>query len=351
MRRVHPAGSTSTTTARYDYNAGGERIRTETYPSTGVTRVTLATYLPDGKLLGETVYNNNALAEQREYVWMDDTPVAMHATKLGAGETVTDSQTYYLHTDHRDTPYEATNSAGTLVWLFLDDLSPSGEGYVVNMNGGPISPINLRFPGQYFDSEAWLNYNYHRHYWPQLGRYTQPDPTGLEGGLNPYLYANGNPLAFTDPLGLQPRIAPLTQAVRNEFASMQAPALIAQIQRMNPSYSYPIMRPAGSGYTMADVQFLQRELERHVADSCFSPAVRPPQMSPYFEPPTNPPQLPPTAIPPGWRIREGAPTEFYPNGYWKLEKPMTDGSWRPINPSTMKPGTRPETHIEFPKGK
>jgi len=45
---------------------------------------------------------------------------------------------------------------------------------------------------------------------------------------------------------------------------------------------------------------------------------------------------------------EMSPTTQYPNGYWKLEKPMSNGGWQPINPSNMKPGTRPETHIPLP---
>lgn len=70
--------------------------------------------------------------------------------------------------------------------------------------------------------------------------------------------------------------------------------------------------------------------------------------TPNFQPPTNPPQLPPTTVPPGHRVRQMPPTQQYPNGYWKLEKQLPGGNWQPINPSTMKPGTRPETYVPFP---
>jgi RHS repeat-associated protein len=73
-----------------------------------------------------------------------------------------------------------------------------------------------------------------------------------------------------------------------------------------------------------------------------------PKPSPKFQTPTNPPQCPPATIPAGWRVRRMPPTEQYPNGYWRLEKPMKDGSWQPIDPSTMKPGSPAQTHIPLP---
>jgi len=69
------------------------------------------------------------------------------------------------------------------------------------VGGGGLAP-GLRFPGQYYQPETGLYYNYHRDYDPDTGRYLQPDPIGLAGGLNPYVYANANPLRFVDPLGL-----------------------------------------------------------------------------------------------------------------------------------------------------
>ncbi|MFB7075614.1 RHS repeat-associated core domain-containing protein, partial [Streptomyces sp. NPDC056290] len=60
----------------------------------------------------------------------------------------------------------------------------------------------LRFPGQYFDAESGLHYNYFRYYDPVSGRYISPDPLGLTAGPDDYAYVI-NPLTWSDPLSLQ----------------------------------------------------------------------------------------------------------------------------------------------------
>ncbi|WP_422730704.1 RHS repeat-associated core domain-containing protein [Marinobacterium iners] len=63
--------------------------------------------------------------------------------------------------------------------------------------------FSLRYPGQYYDEETGLHYNYFRDYDPSTGRYIESDPIGLEGGLNTYLYVGANPLQLIDPFGLE----------------------------------------------------------------------------------------------------------------------------------------------------
>jgi RHS repeat-associated protein len=61
---------------------------------------------------------------------------------------------------------------------------------------------NVRFPGQYFDDETGLHYNWHRFYDPETGRYISADPIGLDGGVNLYAYVSNDPVNWIDPLGL-----------------------------------------------------------------------------------------------------------------------------------------------------
>jgi len=88
-----------------------------------------------------------------------------------------------------------TDHQGEVVWQA--DYLPFGETGVV----GTVEN-NFRFPGQYFDQETGLYYNYFRHYNPVTGRYLTPDPIGLARGINLYAYCLNNSIILIDPWGL-----------------------------------------------------------------------------------------------------------------------------------------------------
>ncbi|MFY9260520.1 MAG: RHS repeat-associated core domain-containing protein [Gallionella sp.] len=111
-------------------------------------------------------------------------------------------RTYYIHSDHLDSPRSITNSAGQEVWRW-DNTDPFGNN-IANENPAKLGTFtfNLRFPGQYFDRETGLHYNVNRDYNPAVGRYIESDPIGLQGGINTFGYVGGNPLGAVDLRGL-----------------------------------------------------------------------------------------------------------------------------------------------------
>ncbi len=71
-----------------------------------------------------------------------------------------------------------------------------------NPSGAGAFDFPLRFPGQYFDRETNLAYNWMRDYDSKIGRYVEADPIGLRGDSNVYAYVGSNPMSRIDPQGL-----------------------------------------------------------------------------------------------------------------------------------------------------
>jgi RHS repeat-associated protein len=137
-----------------------------------------------GHIIAETNQSGQMLAE---YIYLGDQLLAM----IKPGETA-----YYYYSDHLETPQVLTDGAGSFAWKAV--YTPFGEA-VISI-GNVENPF--RFPGQYYDQETGLHYNYFRYYNPQTGRYITPDPIGLEGGINLFVYVAGNPVRWIDRWGL-----------------------------------------------------------------------------------------------------------------------------------------------------
>ncbi|MDD5276961.1 MAG: RHS repeat-associated core domain-containing protein [Methylovulum sp.] len=136
-------------------------------------------------------YNNGARLQ--EHIWLGDQPVAI----------INGNGIFPVLSDHLNTPRQIINANKQLRWQW-DNSDPFGANAPdTNPQGLGGFAYNLRFSGQYWDSETGLFYNYFRVYDPKAGRYTQSDPIGLWGGLNTYTYVGNNPVNWIDPLGLE----------------------------------------------------------------------------------------------------------------------------------------------------
>ncbi|MFF3000558.1 putative T7SS-secreted protein [Streptomyces sp. NPDC057950] len=119
-----------------------------------------------------------------------------------------DRRFFAIATDLVGTPTELIDESGGIAWRSRSTL----WGATAWARDG-ITYTPLRFPGQYYDSETGLHYNFFRHYDPETGRYTSPDPLGLAPAPNPVGYVD-NPTTASDPLGLMPNYTKEERAKR-----------------------------------------------------------------------------------------------------------------------------------------
>ncbi len=165
----------------YVHNGQGQRVS----KSNGTQ--TLFVYDEAGQLIGE--YDNTGTAVL-EHVWFNGAPVAV----------LDGTSNHYVHTDQLGTPRVITDG-NSVIWRWASDAFGTTAAQEDPDGDSADFTYNLRFPGQYYDDETGVHYNYFRAYDPSTGRYLESDPIGLYGGLNTYAYVDSDPLSAIDPFG------------------------------------------------------------------------------------------------------------------------------------------------------
>lgn len=171
------------TTATYTYDPFGRRI------SKNVAGETTYYVYADEGLIGEYDAQGSL---QKGYGWKPNGIWGTDPVFMIEGGSY-----YFYQNDHLGTPQKLVDEGGNVVWSA--EYTAFGEAVV-----DPASTVenNLRFPGQYFDEETNLHYNWQRYYDVEAGRYAQVDPIGFfAGDFNTFRYTRNNSLNYVDPSG------------------------------------------------------------------------------------------------------------------------------------------------------
>jgi RHS repeat-associated protein len=182
-RLVHVEDGTGTINANYYDDPFGRRL----WKDVGGVR-TYFFYSEEG-LIAE--YDASG-TEIRSYGYKPDSTWTTDPLWLKEGGSY-----YWYQNDHLGTPQKLTAQDGTVVWSA--QYTAFGEAVI------DLATVenNLRFPGQFYDDETGLHYNFNRYFNPKIGRYLRVDPIGFLGGdTNLYEYTKDNPVNRFDALGL-----------------------------------------------------------------------------------------------------------------------------------------------------
>ena len=174
----------------YLYDASGARIGRIAVDGVGDPVISTNYFVIDyvdglKRPLAETDASGGIL---RYYVW-SGSRLLCHIEANG--------DTYYYHSDELGSTLALTDESGNVT----DQFAYMPYGYATH-TGSTETPFQwLAGYGVYYDSDTDLHLTLHRAYSSKMKRFISPDPLGIDGGANVYMWANMNPLYFVDPSG------------------------------------------------------------------------------------------------------------------------------------------------------
>ncbi|MCM2411183.1 DUF6531 domain-containing protein [Streptomyces sp. RKAG290] len=187
---------------RYLYDPLGRRIAKQRLQAQSDAVGEEVSFTWDGTTLCEQITTAEGLANPVALTWDHDglRPVTQMERILSASapQDTVDERFFAVVTDLIGTPTELIDESGSLAWYTRSTLWGT-----TTWSTTSIAYTPLRFPGQYFDPETGLHYNFHRHYDPETARYVSVDPLGIAPSPNSDAYV-ANPHTGADPFGLSP---------------------------------------------------------------------------------------------------------------------------------------------------
>ncbi|MDX3180181.1 DUF6531 domain-containing protein [Streptomyces sp. ME02-7008A-1] len=187
---------------RYHYDPLGRRINKQRLAADQKAVVEQVDFTWDGTTLCEQTTRAENIPNPVTLTWnhrgLNPLTQTERITTTDADQHDIDSRFFGIITDLLGTPTQLVDEEGTVAWHSRATLWGS-----TTWTKRSTAHTPLRFPGQYADPESGLYYNFHRHYEPDTGRYSSPDPLGLSAAPNPSAYVS-NPHTACDPLGLMP---------------------------------------------------------------------------------------------------------------------------------------------------
>jgi RHS repeat-associated protein len=216
----------------YAYTYSGREQLAIRQKTAGVAPLATTHFVHDifGNVLAET--SGVAAGTFREYIWLPETEIAPTREAMSQvdrplavvnGVGTTGIAVWNVSVDHLNRPVLMTNATKVAMWTAV--WQPWGGQH--SFTG--TATLDTRFPGQWYQAETGLHYNWHRQYDPTVGRYTQVDPLGFVDGPSVYGYAGGKPQQLVDKDGRQAITIPGTPIVIPAPPQIAVPVLVIAV--------------------------------------------------------------------------------------------------------------------------
>ena len=203
-QQVVNAGTPETT--YYVYDASGQRMRQVTDRQAGAGQIGVRKaeriYLGGFEIYREYANDGTTISLEREtlHVMDDQQRVALVETRTQGSDPSPQQLIRYQFSNQLDSAMLELDDQAHII--SYEEYTPFGSTSYQAVRSQTETPKRYRYAGKERDDATGLYYYGARYYAPWLGRWTSPDPGGMVDGPNLYAFVSGNPLSYSDPLGL-----------------------------------------------------------------------------------------------------------------------------------------------------